>query len=90
MIHGSQNIDAYKTNCREQELDKDISWMKALLLGYKTNNSKISQFENTTKRILFKNYQYFGVMDGIVNRQVIYKILGSNLHSFGHRPVKST
>ncbi|RMZ99021.1 Retrovirus-related Pol poly from transposon, partial [Brachionus plicatilis] len=52
----------------EQEKDEDIQWIKGLILENGVQKPKISIFESPTRRILYKQYDHFTLVDGILYR----------------------
>ena len=50
----SESPVEYISYCEEQDKDEDIIWIKNLTLKYKDKKLVITQFNNNTRRIFFK------------------------------------
>ena len=53
---------------REQEEDKNILWLKNLILKNEENRPNVKKFENPEHRIWFKLHNSMRIMDGILYR----------------------
>ena len=65
----SEQSDSYEAHREQQELDSDISWIKQLILSGGNDRPIISTFENTIRRVLYKEYDRLRLINGLVYRE---------------------
>ena len=67
MVPNSQQMKSQ--TAKDQDQDKEINWIKRLILENSQARPTISEFETPEQKVFFKQYSSLRVVDGILYRQ---------------------